>query len=602
MAKRASHVRFSQIKFDADQDPWIADIDASVSPTGKRYRPHFATEALARTACEEAEANHANLGRAALSPKEEIDARANLNRLPENVSLSDVVSDWLKAQEIQRKSLTWLEMFDEFLVCNKERMCEQYRKEMGFLRNRHKELHDKLVCNITHTDLNKILDTLTPGARRALIKNWNTVLKFGIPRGYLDKNPLDLVVRVPRVHKDVEIFTALQVEAILNYALRDYLEVVPYLVFGLFCGVRSNSELLRMRWEDIVDGVLILRRGITKTKNKRNITLSELAPVKPWLDAYEARGGNTKTGLVCPFSSDERNYRQRQCANAANMDEWIHSGMRHTFATNYLKVHPEADGKLRELMGHESQKTLFKHYVGETTLDDARAFWALRPPPIGGQRIVPLFTHEEQWKPVDGFPGYEVSNHGSVCLLERVSGSVKLLDDQVGEIRAALADGANQYRLAEQYGVSQSQISFISQGKRKERFSQYKDGRRILKSRKPTDRADLIVMLIRDGKKEYRPVHVLVAGAFLPPAPSPNHLVHHRDLCAHNNRANNLEWIPIGKLISFAKRRKAGYGVQASLKREKAVDLAEKSWHFSGTNSAAHYDEGVADHKVSISA
>lgn len=45
-----------------------------------------------------------------------------------------------------------------------------------------------------------------------------------------------------------------------------------------------------------------------------------------------------------------------------------------------------------------------------------------------------------------------------------------------------------------------------------------------------------------DGEQKQRPVHRLVAAAFLEPAPSPHHQINHKDGDKTNNRVENLEW------------------------------------------------------------
>lgn len=52
----------------------------------------------------------------------------------------------------------------------------------------------------------------------------------------------------------------------------------------------------------------------------------------------------------------------------------------------------------------------------------------------------------------------------------------------------------------------------------------------------------LRVRLVHDGRRVVRLVHVLVAQAFLPPRPSPNHEVRHLDGDKMNNSAANLAW------------------------------------------------------------
>ena len=103
----------------------------------------------------------------------------------------------------------------------------------------------------------------------------------------------------------------------------------------------------------------------------------------------------------------------------------------------------------------------------------------------------------EQWKPIKGFEGYEVSNLGRVRSLDRIR-------------KAA-------------YGRT-AQIKGI-----------------ILSVAKNNTNDYLLVRLNSGGRQVHKLVHRLVAEAFVP---NPNNLpqVNHKDENPQNNRWDNLEW------------------------------------------------------------
>ena len=98
-------------------------------------------------------------------------------------------------------------------------------------------------------------------------------------------------------------------------------------------------------------------------------------------------------------------------------------------------------------------------------------------------------THE-RWRPIRGFPGYEVSDHGRVKSLAR------------------------DYH----YGSHEDMILY--QGD----WRGYK-----------------CVTLFRSGKRHHKLVHRLVADAFIP-NPDKLPIINHKDETPANNRADNLEW------------------------------------------------------------
>lgn len=99
----------------------------------------------------------------------------------------------------------------------------------------------------------------------------------------------------------------------------------------------------------------------------------------------------------------------------------------------------------------------------------------------------------ENWKPIDGYPNYEVSDMGRVRSLPR-----------------------------------------------RDSLNRYKEGK-ILKPCFDSRHHYLHVMLFKEGKSKPQNVHRLVALAFLP-NPHNYKEVNHKDEDKTNNRVDNLEW------------------------------------------------------------
>lgn len=71
-----------------------------------------------------------------------------------------------------------------------------------------------------------------------------------------------------------------------------------------------------------------------------------------------------------------------------------------------------------------------------------------------------------------------------------------------------------------------------------------KDTRRIRKLQVQSGTGYLTVRLTRPGGEYVTlAVHVAVAEAFLPPRPTPNHMVNHKDANRANPHFDNLEWL-----------------------------------------------------------
>lgn len=114
---------------------------------------------------------------------------------------------------------------------------------------------------------------------------------------------------------------------------------------------------------------------------------------------------------------------------------------------------------------------------------------------------------KEEWRPIEGFPNYEVSNFGRVRSLSRFvsSHNSKKLFERKGRILKIL-------NIPKRY----SQVSFKI-----------------------------------NGKQFTRTVHRLVAQAFIP-NPENKEEVNHIDFNKHNNHVSNLEWVTYDENLSHA--------------------------------------------------
>src|SRR5258707_11401751 len=97
------------------------------------------------------------------------------------------------------------------------------------------------------------------------------VFNYGIKRGYLIENPISRLDFADRPRKEVETLSTEQVEAMLKDALAEDLPLLPFLVLGMFAGIRPDGELQKVEWKDIglVDKVITIRADVSKTKRRR---------------------------------------------------------------------------------------------------------------------------------------------------------------------------------------------------------------------------------------------------------------------------------------------------------------------------------------------
>lgn len=164
----------------------------------------------------------------------------------------------------------------------------------------------------------------------------------------------------------------------LTHALEHDLPLLPYLVFGFFCGIRPDGEIPKLQWADVKlsVGEVVIRPEVSKTNRRRFPKLSPNAIA--WLEAYRARGG-AFDGEVVQYN--ERELRTHREANwrESGIEVWIPQGMRHTFCSNWLAIHKDVNA-LVLMSGHDSVDTMWRRYHQGIPEADAKRFWEIMPP------------------------------------------------------------------------------------------------------------------------------------------------------------------------------------------------------------------------------
>jgi integrase len=235
---------------------------------------------------------------------------------------------YLSTLRERAKSVTFFELFSRYLDFKQNRTAK-YRNELRITRDRFESLHEPLVCNISPDVLEPLLLPIPAANRNAIMRYLRAVFQYGVKRSYLATNPIARLDFTDIARREAEILEPEQVVKLLEDALANDLELLPFLVLGFFCGIRPNGELSKLEWRDIdlADRVITIRSEVSKTRRRRFPTLSENALL--WLTEYQARGGHQK-GLIVPWGLHL--LRKHRLANRARagVTRWPQQGMRHS--------------------------------------------------------------------------------------------------------------------------------------------------------------------------------------------------------------------------------------------------------------------------------
>ena len=217
---------------------WCVNVPRALGEDGKRQQLFFSTKAEASAACEKLRARNDNFGVSltAMTPAriaEAAEAYKLLAGYP--MSLIDAVRGFLVTHKARTESISFLSLFDLYLSAKAGRSPD-YLRELRITRDRFPVLHDRIVSDITHLELESVLSPLSPGARNPVMRYFRAVFFFGVKRGYLRENPITRLDFAERKRKEIETIPADKVQAMLTQSLENDLALLPYLVFGIFTG------------------------------------------------------------------------------------------------------------------------------------------------------------------------------------------------------------------------------------------------------------------------------------------------------------------------------------------------------------------------------
>lgn len=227
---------------------WCVNVPKYLSDTGKRRQLFYDTQAEAKTVCQQYLTRRANFGvsLATMSPKLISEAAECYERLkPYNVKLLDVVNVYIEAHKQRTASVSFLNLCNLYIDSRPDRN-RDHLKGLQNSRDRFPVLHDRLVSDITHRDIEPLLAPIPAGGRNLVMRHLRAFFNFGIKKKYLLENPIAAIDFSRRPRKEVEVIAVDQVRAMLDAALADDLPLLPYLVFGFFAGVRPEDELMSL--------------------------------------------------------------------------------------------------------------------------------------------------------------------------------------------------------------------------------------------------------------------------------------------------------------------------------------------------------------------
>jgi integrase len=221
--------------------------------------------------------------------------------------------------------------------------------------------------------------------RKGRLIDAHTFFAYAIRQGWAAQDPTGKVEPITLDAGPIEILTIEQVRRLLEATRKHRPEFLPFVVLGVFCGIRPD-EIKQLMWHEVnlETGYVEIPAHVAKrvrggSRRRRLIKIQpnalawlklggELPPVG-WQDRWDV------VRAEAGFSVKIKRGGKRKPTKG---EPWPRGGMRHSFCTYCLPVFGERDES--RWAGHSPDEAQ-AHYDGKATKETAEQFWAILPAP-----------------------------------------------------------------------------------------------------------------------------------------------------------------------------------------------------------------------------
>jgi integrase len=362
---------------------------------GKRRRKHYRTQKKAEAARGEKVAQIESAGYAwiNLSPKERNECmELYLSLKKENVTMQQA----LYLVRASRQTLPTKSLGRAVVECLKDKkqrgVRPRYLETLRDILRRFIKGRSKVpVARITFRECEEWIDLPSkhggkPAAetRRGRQSKLATFFSWCQQRRLVAENPIDRLGRIAVEQRPPIILTPDQVDKALRW-VKAWKDFRPYLVLGLFCGIRPD-ELQRLSWDnvDLQRGLVTVDAATSKVRRRRIVPIAERARVM--LTAVQRlksagrvmtsavqRASTLQSGPIWAGKKTTLRRRKRQLAKALGFAHWPADLLRHT-AASYLMARDKDAGKVADMLGN-SAGVLLTRYRELVSPEASALFW-----------------------------------------------------------------------------------------------------------------------------------------------------------------------------------------------------------------------------------
>lgn len=308
-------------------------------------------------------------------------ALERLTNYPE-LSLNEVIEMGLKyyREHLVKKTVTVEVAVAEFLkfkASGKHPAKASYLSSMGaMLRSFAKEFGPRKLTEIKAQEIEVFLENrdLSPVSWNNWRRDLRTMFNFARSERnlWIKTNPAESVRLEKIIRDEVTILSIEEAKKVLKKATEFYDRLVPFLVVGMFGGLRRD-EAQAMSWEDInwQDSTIKVLNAKAHSKRYRYVHLEPV--LRAWLEKYRPE---SDSGPTCTMRYARRNdLKGLSMKTGINCSENLY---RHSFGSYHYAAYENAEKTMLE-MGHTNRTTFETYYKRGISKPRALPYWELTP-------------------------------------------------------------------------------------------------------------------------------------------------------------------------------------------------------------------------------
>jgi len=322
---------------------------------------------------------------------------AGVQRLPENVSLGEVVEYYVKRHPIGLPVKTIRQVVDELIASKTSAgKSDVYLKDLRSRLGTFADSFNLRISNVSGKQIEEYIRGLkTHGSdeskRHALSGRTqnnirrliSTLFKFAIKRGYLPKDHDEIggVEKATVDSGEIEVFSPAELQKLFAACIQPVMErgkwrtreeMIPYLAIAAFCGLRA-AEIMRLDWSEIhlagTEKFVVVAAGKAKTASRRTVPITDNCAA--WLERCAQPSGP----VINLSRADKQLF--LYLAKKAGVP-WKHNALRHSFISYRLALVKDV-GQV-SLEAGNSPQMVFKHYRQLVRESEAQEWFAILPP------------------------------------------------------------------------------------------------------------------------------------------------------------------------------------------------------------------------------